>query len=245
LYSDGDVFAVDAMRPLLLAGLDPTFYNQDLIERIIRVTLTKPREYMDDERFREYRAANLPQWRGALYQLVADVLRDVDNVKQSSSRFGVFSRVGECVARIMGHDAGWFAQRYLRLCLELAEEAGSADSVYVFLVGWIQGLDDHIGAKVTRSPTALFIEMRTTMGDLTNVVSIKDVPGNARAISPRIVQASSLLEKTMGWRVSRGHNREFIFEKVEDVEAPADDIIAMMRAATTARDSEGATAGGY
>ena len=28
LYSDGDVFSVDAMRPVLIAGLDPTFYNR-------------------------------------------------------------------------------------------------------------------------------------------------------------------------------------------------------------------------
>nr|WP_105513000.1 PriCT-2 domain-containing protein [Defluviimonas denitrificans] len=53
------------------------------------------------------------------------------------------------------------------------------------------------------------------------------VGGNARAISPRIVQASGLIEKTHGWRMTRGHNREFVFEKVEDVEASVEDIIAM------------------
>ncbi|MDZ7905014.1 MAG: hypothetical protein U5N55_04030 [Cypionkella sp.] len=54
---------------------------------------------MDEDEFRAYRAANMARWRGALYSLVSRVLRDVHSVKQTSSRFGVFSRAGECVAR--------------------------------------------------------------------------------------------------------------------------------------------------
>lgn len=229
LYSDGDVFSVDAMRPLLIAGLDPTFYKQDLIERIVRVTLTRPKAYMDEDEFRAYRAANMARWRGALYSLVSRVLRDVHSVKQTSSRFGVFSRAGECVARALGKPDGWFGHAYAKMRLEMAEEAATADSVYIFLVDYLAACDNCIGAKVTATAAELFLEMKSTLGDLSNLISMKDVPGNARAISPRIVQASTLLEKAQGWRVSRGRHREFIFEKVATVEATAEDILALMR----------------
>jgi hypothetical protein len=38
-----------------------------------------------------------------------------------------------------------------------------------------------------------------------------------------------LIEKTHGWRVSRGTRREFIFEKVADVEASVEDVLAAYR----------------
>lgn len=229
LYSDGDVFAVDAMRPVLIAGLDPTFYKQDLIERIIRVTLTKPKHYMDEEDFREYRKVHVARWRGALYTLVSDVLRDVHTIKQTSSRFGVFSRVGECVARRLGYDDGWFARVYMAMRLEMASEAACADSVYLFLTDFLGGLSQKVGTTWTGTSTDLFIAMKTEFGDLAQMVSVKDIPSNARAISPRIVQASGLIEKTHGWRVTRGLRREFIFDKVADVEASVEDVLAAYR----------------
>ncbi len=229
LYSDGGVFALDAMRPLMIAGLDPTFYKQDLIERIVRVTLTRPKSYMDEDEFRAYRKSHIAQWRGALYSLVSAVLRDVHAIKQSSSRFGVFSRVGECVARLLGRDEGWFGQRYAAMRLEMASEAAAADSVYVFLTDFLAGFDQAIGALRSFSATELFLEMKSGFGDLAQTVSPKDIPGNARAISPRIVQAGGLIEKTHGWRVSRGRNRQFVFEKVADVEASIEDVLAAYR----------------
>lgn len=238
LYSDGDVFAVDAMRPVLIAGLDPTFYKQDLIERIIRVTLTKPTHYMDEEDFREYRNVHIAQWRGALYSLVSDVLRDVHTIKQTSSRFGMFSRVGECVARRLGRDDGWFARVYTSMRLEMASEAACADSVYLFLTDFLGGLSQKVGTTWTGTSTDLFIEMKVAFGDLAQMVSVKDIPNNARAISPRIVQASGLIEKTHGWRVTRGQRREFIFEKVADVEASFEDVLAVYRDHVTATATE-------
>ena len=229
LYSDGDVFSVDAMRPLLVAGLDPTFYKQDLIERIIRVTLTRPKHYMDEEEFREYRRVHVARWRGALYSLVSDVLRDVHTIKQTSSRFGMFSRVGECVARNMGHDEGWFANVYAMMQLQMASEAAAADSVYLFLVDFLGGLSQAVGTKWEGTSTELFIELKAGFADLVQLVSARDIPGNARAISPRIVQASGLIEKTHGWRVSRSRNRGFIFEKVMDIEASVEDVLSAYR----------------
>jgi hypothetical protein len=200
-----------------------------LIERIIRITLTRPEHYMDEDTFEAYRNENIARWRGALYQLVSDVLRDVHDVQQSTSRFGVFSRVGECVARRLGHDAGWFTTRYTAMRLELATEAASADSVYIFLADFLGGLSQDVGTKWEGTATDLFLELKMAFSDLSQMVSVSDIPSNARALSPRIVQAFSLIEKTHGWRVTRGRRREFVFEKVEDGRATADDVLALFR----------------
>lgn len=233
LYSDGDVFSVDAMRPLIIAGLDPTAYKQDLIERLVRVSLTKPSAYMDEDEFREYREANFPRWRGALYSLVSRVLKNIDGVEQTSSRFGVFSRVGECVARALGHDDGWFFEQYTRMRLQIAQEAASADLVYIFLTDYLG--EGSLGDRRVATSSDLYLELKTSIGDFTSLVSIKDLPGNARALSPRVVQNASLLEKSNGWRVTRGHNREFIFEKVSDSVANVEDYMEKMREHQNAR----------
>ncbi|MDZ7905013.1 MAG: hypothetical protein U5N55_04025 [Cypionkella sp.] len=70
--------------------------------------------------------------------------------------------------------------------------------------------------------------MKSTLGDLSNLISMKDVPGNARAISPRIVQASTLLENARLARIAVGIASSSS-EKVAKVEATADDILALMR----------------
>jgi len=71
-------------------------------------TLVRPKAYMDDEEFRAYRTANMTQWRCVLCSLVSRVLADGHSVKQTSSRFGMFSRAGECIARAPGRPDGWF-----------------------------------------------------------------------------------------------------------------------------------------
>jgi hypothetical protein len=113
--------------------------------------------------------------------------------------------------------------------LSMASEAAAADSVYLFLTDFLIGLPQHIGSTWTGTSTDLFIEMKVAFGELAQMVSVKDIPGNARAISPRIVQAGGLIEKTHGWRITRGARREFIFEKVADVEVTAEDVLSMYR----------------
>lgn len=224
LYSDGDVFSVDAMRPLMIAGLDPTFYKQDLIERIVRVTLTRPTEYMDEEAFRAYREANTAKWRGALYSLASDVLRNMHTINQASSRFGAFSRIGECIARRLGRDEGWFLDRYAQMRLEMALEAGAADCVYLFLSHFLSNRD----RPWTGTATELFLEMKDALLEVSPFVSVTGIPSNARVLSQRVTQAATLIQKADGWQISRGSRREFIIERVANT-TPHEDVLALFQ----------------
>lgn len=117
--------------------------------------------------------------------------------------------------------------------LQIAQEAASADLVYIFLTDYLG--KGSLGDKRVATSSDLYLELKTSIGDFTSLVSIKDLPGNARALSPRVVQNASLLEKSNGWRVTRGHNREFIFEKVSDSVANVEDYMEKMREHQNAR----------
>lgn len=234
-YSDGDVYALDAKRPVMIAGIDPTFYQQDLIERIIRVTLTKPSVYMDDEEFEAVRNEKLPRFRGALFDLVSKVLRDVHSVEQTTSRFGVFTRVGECVARHLGRDAGWFVEQYTAMRMSIALESSEADSVYQFLVHHLGGFDQEIGSTVRDSAGRLLMEMKDTLREAPIPVAMSDVPANARVMGLRIAECAGLLTKATGWSMRRVQ-RDFVFEKLYDVEADVDDVFEIAKQYAEGRD---------
>ncbi|MCU0827079.1 MAG: PriCT-2 domain-containing protein [Tabrizicola sp.] len=235
-YSDGDVFALDAMRPVLVAGVDPTFYKQDLIERIIRITLTKPTAYIDEEEFLSRRRAMLPKYRGVLFDLVSRVMRDVHGIEQTTARFGVFTRVGESVARLMGRPDGWFMSHYELMRMSIALESGEADSVYQFLVHHLKGFDKGVGSVYRDTAGRLLMELRDTLKEAPIPISMADVPSNARVMGSRIPECVSLLAKSTGWVVTRGRDREFIFQKQREVEASADDVFEMAKVYAESRD---------
>ncbi|WP_162798016.1 TOTE conflict system archaeo-eukaryotic primase domain-containing protein [Sulfitobacter sp. JL08] len=227
MYTNEGVFALDAMRPVMVAGVDPTFYKQDLIERIIRVTLTKPTSYMDEEEFMAKRQELLPRLRGALYDLAAKVLRDVHGIEQKTARFGVYSRVGESIARQMGRSNGWFLKAYADMRMSIAMESSEADSVFQFLTHYLLDFDKGVGSRRVEYAGALLMEMKDKLKEAPVPFAMSDIPSQPRVMGSRIAQTVSLLRKSTGWSVTRGHDREFIFEKVEDVEASAEDVFAM------------------
>lgn len=75
LYTDGETFSLDAKRPIIAAGIDPTMYQQDLIERVVRVELSKPNSYMNDEEFERLLVEQQPYLTGALLSLASKVMR--------------------------------------------------------------------------------------------------------------------------------------------------------------------------
>ncbi|GHE02174.1 hypothetical protein U879_17545 [Defluviimonas sp. 20V17] len=238
-YSDGDVFALDAMRPVIVAGVDPTFYKQDLIERIIRITLTKPKAYIDEEEFISRRREMLPRYRGALFDLVSRVLRDVHGIEQTTARFGVFTRVGECIARLLGREEGWFMTQYEMMRMSIALESSEADSVYQFLAHYLRGFDKGVGSKHRDTAGRLLMELKDTLREAPIPVAAADIPTNARVMGSRISECLSLLAKSTGWVVTRGADREFVFEKMWEIEVSADDVfeIAKQYADARARDA--------
>ena len=226
LYSDFDVAAMDAKRPIIIAGIDPTMYAQDLLERIVRVELHKPSQYMDDAQYQ----ARLEQQRarliGALLGLLSRVMSGISSAPVGRSRFGTFSRLGECVAQELGFDQGWFADEYRRRFEEMSAESAAADAVVTFIARMVANRDS---GQTRRETTAgqLWEEMEDEVRSGQIIVPSSDVPPNARAMSTRISRATEVLEREHGVRVSRGKKRTFVFEWSE---GSVEELEAMMKA---------------
>lgn len=71
LYSDTDETILDAMRPVLLTGIDLVASRGDLLDRALTVTLPRPSKYIPEEDLWERYYAARPRMLGALLDAVA------------------------------------------------------------------------------------------------------------------------------------------------------------------------------
>jgi len=210
LYTDAETFSLEAKRPIIVAGIDPTMYQQDLIERVVRVELTKPDVYMNDMEFERSLKEKLPRFTGAILTLASKVMGMMPIVESENVRFGEFVRYGECVARLLGMESGWFTKEHDNRLRELAVESADADSVVIFLASLIGRLDKD-RTVLTKSAAELWTEMRRQIDDGLLIVSREDVPKNARVMGSRINRAIGILKAEYGITVNRGPRRAFVF----------------------------------
>nr|WP_321510182.1 hypothetical protein [uncultured Hyphomonas sp.] len=210
LYTNFDVAAMDARRPIVIAGIDPTMYEQDLLERIVRVDLHKPEEYVEDSKFEQRVEQLRPKLLGAILSLLSRVMDQVPNQPSGWSRFGSFTQLGECVARDLGFAPGWFSNEYRRRFEEMSAESADADSVVSYVSK--MAANQRSGVQFREATASeLWEEMRDQIRSGHLVVPDSDVPPNARAMSTRISRAQSVLSREHGISVSRGTKRSFIF----------------------------------
>jgi hypothetical protein len=95
LYTDFESVSMTAKRPILIAGIDPTFYAADLSERIVRIRLHRPDEYLNDMQFESMLKEKQPRFTGAILDLVISCINEADQIEYSGSRFATYCRVGE------------------------------------------------------------------------------------------------------------------------------------------------------
>jgi hypothetical protein len=220
LYTDHEVVALDAKRPIIAAGIDPTMYQQDLIERVVRVELSKPSRYLNDQQFDAMLKEKLPRFTGAILSLLSQAMGMVHTVEEGSSRFSTFTRLGECAARTLGKAAGWFTAEYKQRFLDLAEESAQADSVLIFLIRHLASVNSgETRLEATAGVLWEYMQDELRLGQL--VVSRDDVPKNPKIMSSRINRIMSVLAQQHGIRVLRGERRSFVFEWSADVDFDA------------------------
>jgi hypothetical protein len=101
LFTDKDVTAIDVLRPVIIAGIDPVAHQQDLIERLVIVTLRPPTLRIDDETLAEMADAARPRLLGFVLNLVAKVL-SMPLAPVQTTRMVGYATIGEAVATILG-----------------------------------------------------------------------------------------------------------------------------------------------
>lgn len=210
LYTDLDSVSMTAKRPILIAGIDPTFYASDLSERIVRIRLQRPNEYLNDMQFEAMLEEKTARFTGAILDLVSLCIREADGIDYSGSRFATYCRVGEVVARKLGRAPGWFIEASEGKRSEELTDLEYSDSVLEFLVRYIATSGMHKGRWEANSKQ-LWEEMQEQieLGHL--VVAKDDVPRSPKGMGSRVERAVPMLTQH-NVTVSRGARRSFVFE---------------------------------
>lgn len=116
LYSDGEEFILDAMRPVLITSIASAVTRGDLVSRAIMLDLPRipeQRRRKEEELMLDFEGAR-PALFGALLDTLAGVLDVIDDLDlEHLPRMADFATVGVAVERVLGWEAGSFMTSYL------------------------------------------------------------------------------------------------------------------------------------
>ncbi|WP_424943890.1 TOTE conflict system archaeo-eukaryotic primase domain-containing protein [Aliiroseovarius crassostreae] len=225
LYTDFESVSMSAKRPIIIAGIDPTFYAADLSERIVRIRLNRPDEYLNDMQFESMLKEKRARFTGALLDLVVLCINEADQIEYSGSRFATFCRVGEVIARHLGRPDGWFVERMAEKSAEEMADLEHSDSVFEFLTRQIasSGVGDR---RWEANSKQLWESMQEQIEVGHLKVARDDVPRSPKGMGSRVERAIPML-KQHGVRVERGPRRTFIFEWDDSSQEAIDAVIEM------------------
>jgi len=207
LYTDKGVTAIDVIRPVIIAGIDPVAHQQDLIERLLLIHLTIPPERLDDEALFEFVREARPRLLGWLLEPVVNVLTMPLPTRLEGARMTGFSSVGERVAVALGYPGGWFMERYRAMLAESAEEGAEGDCVLQLILMLLANAEGR-PLRMTSMQLLDALHQHIRGGEIN--VSIKDVPSDPRAMSSRVNRVIEPLRRLKGIETSRGRDREWI-----------------------------------
>lgn len=227
LYTDFESVSMTAKRPILIAGIDPTFYAADLSERIVRIRLHRPEEYLNDMQFESMLTEKRARFTGAVLDLVVECINNADKIDYHGSRFATYCRVGEVIARRLGNGDGWFIEQLQAKHTEEMADLEYSDSVFEFLTRQISSS----GVNDTRWE-ANSKQLWESMQEQINLEHLKvprdDVPRSAKGMGSRVERAIPML-KQHGIQVRRGARRTFIFEWDDVSQASIDAVLELMQ----------------
>ncbi|WP_375552581.1 hypothetical protein [Rhodophyticola porphyridii] len=226
LYTDFESVSMTAKRPILIAGIDPTFYAADLSERIVRIRLHRPEEYINDMQFESMLKEKQARFTGAVLDLVVLCINEADQIDYSGSRFATFCRVGEIVASRLGFDPGWFIERMAEKGAEEMADLEHSDSVFEFLTRQIAS--SGVDARRWEANSKQLWESMQEQLELKHLnVPRDDVPRTPKGMGSRVERAIPML-KQHGVTVKRGPRRTFIFEWDDVAQASVDAVLELL-----------------
>jgi hypothetical protein len=182
LYSNDEEAIFDAMRPVVLNGIEDVATRGDLLERAVLLSLPP---IPDDRRRteREFKAAfeaARPRILGALLTAVAGALRDLPNVQLASlPRMADFVEWATAAERSLGWPHGSFVTTYSDNRSEANEVALEASPLVPFVRRFVE-------ANPTWTGTAsdLLHQLKAVAGEAAG--KSKEWPGNAKVLSGRL-----------------------------------------------------------
>lgn len=132
LYSDEDETHFNAMRPILVNGIDDVADRPDLLDRaiLLRLPMIPEHQRQEESKFWSKFEADRPQILGALLEVLAQALKILPDVRLDRlPRMADFARFGEAVGRSQGWGDGAFLRAYRKNIEGVTESAAEASPV--------------------------------------------------------------------------------------------------------------------
>ncbi|HBT87737.1 hypothetical protein [Desulfobacter sp.] len=113
LYTNFDEVLLECKRPVMMNGISSLATAQDLIDRAIRFNLPEIAEYREEAILQEEFIQDKPEILAAIYDLFAQTLKKLpDIVVKNPPRMADFTRLGEAMSQVLGHEPGAFLSLY-------------------------------------------------------------------------------------------------------------------------------------
>ena len=218
LFTDGDEVIFEYRRPAILNGIEELATRSDLLDRAVVVTLPKIDDAgrRDEEEFWKSFEAAQPLILGALFDLMAGVLKHLPSVElQQKPRMADFARIGTALEASQGWAPGTFMPIYAgnrAIGNGIAIEAsliGPYIKAMAFQEGGWQGTPEHLlgcldnlydRARAGRPPGASFGQFTH---DPPRAPKPKAWPSNAQQLSAKLQRIQPNLAEE-GVLVERG-----------------------------------------
>lgn len=212
-YSDDDEVLFDAMRPVLLNGIEELATRSDLLDRAIIVTLptiTEERRREEADLWREFDEAR-PRLLGSLLTAVSTALRNLPHVRLDRlPRMADFARFAVAAEPALDCTPGAFLTTYKHNRMSANDLALEASPVATVLLAFVDEVETWRGTA-----RELLKELNERAGDMTGAEgwakSAQSLGGILKRLAPNI-RASGVDVKT-GVRVPGSGKRLVILEK--------------------------------
>jgi len=214
LYTDSDEVIFDAMRPVILNGIDDIANRGDLIDRALFVNLPripKSSRKLEQELWEEFKSAR-PIILGALLNAVSHGLKNIDEVKLDSlPRMADFAKRVVAAERYLPWPNGRFMEIYQQNRDEATLSIFESDPVAITLKAFIEDVKEWKG---TAAELKKELEINTHDDSLVNN---KYWPKQPNFLSNRVSRIAPSL-RSIGIDVSRQRSkgRKFWSFKLDD-----------------------------
>jgi hypothetical protein len=209
LYTDDEEALFEAMRPVILTGINPVAASQDLIDRQVLVEL---QDFGNDEErqeeaviWRQFDEAR-PRLLGALLNGVSIALRRIETLKISRlPRMADFAKWATAAETAWGWPDGAFLEVYAENRAGQAAASVEADLVASTLVDFMREQESWEG-----TPTKLHETLSTLVPDEKRKLKVGKSyawPQAPNVLARRLRKAQVFL-KQLGIKISHGHSGE-------------------------------------
>ena len=148
LFTNDEENIISVKRPVIINSIPHVITAQDLTDRAINIEAPRVSGYLEVTEINKAWEIDKPIIFGGLMDLFVNTLKGIDSVKNidNSIRMIDFTRLGESMARSLGHDEGHFTSLYKANRLEGLSRSLEASPVVVALIELVE--NHHGGLQV-------------------------------------------------------------------------------------------------